>query len=190
MKELFHGELVRLTMEEPEAEAKAEVRWQRDSEFVRLADNDPIRLSSEKRIRDHFVERRLEKGFGPERYPFSVRTLADDRLIGFFGLWVDLIHSVAWVGIGIGERDFWGRGYGTDMMKVCLRYAFSELGVHRVSLGLHEYNPRALRSYEKAGFRMEGRTRKDVLREGRRTDTLWMGILREEWLALQNGENQ
>jgi RimJ/RimL family protein N-acetyltransferase len=74
-------------------------------------------------------------------------------------------------------------------MKISLRYAFLELGVQRVSLGLHEYNPRALRSYEKAGFQLEGRTRKDVLREGKRTDTLWMGILREEWLRLQEGES-
>ncbi|HJS20503.1 MAG TPA: GNAT family protein [Anaerolineales bacterium] len=184
MKDLFRGELVRLTFEEPDAAAKAEVRWQRDSEFVRLADSDPIRLTSEKRIREWIVENRIDKGFQPERYSFSVRTLDDDRLIGVFGLWVDLIHSVAWVGIGIGERDVWGKGYGTDMMKVCLRYAFSELCVHRVSLGLHEYNPRALRSYEKAVFRLEGRTRKDIMREGKRTDTLWMGILREEWLAL------
>ena len=190
MKDLFRGELVRLTFEEPDAAAKVEARWQRDSEFIRLADSDPIRLSSEKKIREWIVENRVDKGFQPERYPFYVRTLDDDRLIGFFGLWVDLIHNVAWVGIGIGERDFWGKGYGTDMMKVCLRYAFEELSVHRVSLGLHEYNPRALRSYEKAGFRLEGRTRKDMMREGKRTDTLWMGILRDEWLAGQNGENE
>lgn len=188
MKDLFRGELVRLTSEEPDAVAKAEVRWQRDSEFVRLADSDPIQFSSEKGIKE-WNEKRIEKGPQPERYPFSVRTLAEDKLIGFFGLYVDLIHSDAMVGIGIGERDFWSKGYGTDTMKVCLRYAFLELGVQRVSLGLHEYNPRALRSYEKAGFRLEGRTRKDVLREGKRTDTLWMGILREEWLQMK-GELQ
>jgi len=190
MKDLFRGELVRLTFEEPDTLAKVQVRWQRDSEYIRLADSDPIRLSSEKRIREQFIEYRVDKGFQPERYSFSVRTLAEDRLIGFLGLWLDLIHSVAWVGIGIGEREFWSKGYGTDMMKVCLRYAFEELCVHRVSLGLHEYNPRALRSYEKAGFRLEGRTRKEIMREGRRSDTLWMGILREEWLAIQNGGNE
>ena len=188
MKDLFRGELVRLTIEEPDVAAAAEARWQRDSEFVRLADSDPIRFTSEKKLKEWY-EKRAEKGPEPERYPFSVRTLAEDKLIGFFGLFVDLIHSEAWVGIGIGERDFWSKGYGTDMMNVCLRYAFLELGVQRVSLGLHEYNPRALRSYEKAGFQLEGRTRKDVLREGKRTDTLWMGILREEWLH-KNGELQ
>jgi RimJ/RimL family protein N-acetyltransferase len=63
-----------------------------------------------------------------------------------------------------------------------------DLGAQRVSLGVHEYNPRAFRAYEKAGFRLEGRTRQDVLREGKRTDSLWMGILREEWMQMQNGE--
>lgn len=188
MIDLFRGELVRLTAEEPGTQAQAEARWQRDSEFVRLADSDPLELSSEKKIRER-VEKRLEKGFQPERYPFAVRTLAEDKLIGFFGLYVELVHGTGWVGIGIGERDFWGKGYGTDMMKVCLRYAFSELGLQRVALGLHAYNERALRSYEKAGFRLEGRTRQDVLREGRRSDTLWMGILREEWLQ-QNGDDK
>jgi RimJ/RimL family protein N-acetyltransferase len=187
MKDIFRGELVRFTAEDPEMSARYEARWQRDSEFIRLADSDPVSLSSEKKIKED-TEKRFENGPKPERYPFSVRTLADDKLIGFLGLWVNLIHSEAWVGLGIGDRDFWSKGYGTDMMKIALRYAFLELGLQRVSLGLHAYNPRALRSYEKAGFRLEGHTRKDILREGKRTDTLWMGILRDEWLEMQNGD--
>jgi RimJ/RimL family protein N-acetyltransferase len=187
MKDLFRGELVRFTFEEPEARAGAEVRWQRDSEFMRLADSDPARLSSEKKIREWF-DKQAENGPQSERYSFSVRTLAEDKYIGFLGMWVDLIHSEAWVGLGIGEREFWSKGYGTDMMRLCLQYVFNELGLERLSLTLHEYNPRALRSYEKCGFRLEGRTRGDGLREGRRTDTFWMGILREEWLQMQNGD--
>ena len=187
MRDLFRGELVRLTMEEPESRAKTEVRWQRDSEFVRLADADPILMVSEKKLKD-WVEKQIENGFESKRYSFSIRALAEDKFIGFFGLWVDLIHNEAWVGIGIGEREFWGKGYGTEAMKLCLQYVFTELNVHRVSLGLHDYNPRALRSYEKAGFRLEGRSRKDMMREGKRNDSLWMGILREEWLAMQDGE--
>jgi RimJ/RimL family protein N-acetyltransferase len=186
MKDLFRGELVRFTLEEPEPSAKAQVCWQRDTEFHRLIDGDPALLNSEKKIKE-WIEKQVETGFEPDRYYFSVRTLAEEKYIGFLGLWVDLIHSEAWVGLGIGEREFWSKGYGTDMMKLCLQYAFSELCVARVSLGLHEYNPRALRSYEKCGFRLEGRTRKDGMREGKRHDTLWMGILREEWLGLDKG---
>ena len=110
-------------------------------------------------------------------------------MIGFLGLWVDLIHSEAWVGIGIGEREFWSKGYGTDMMKLCLQYAFFELGVQRLSLGLHEYNPRALRSYEKAAFgwkaahaRMCCAKANAPIRYG------WASCVRNG-LHMQNGEN-
>ena len=186
MKDLFRGELVCLTSEEPEVRARREARWQRDTEFHRLADSDPAELNSEKKIKE-WGEKNAETGFNPARYPFSIRALDDDKLIGFIGLWLDLVHSEAWIGIGIGEREYWGKGYGTDAMKLAVQFAFMELGMHRVSLGLFEYNPRALRAYEKAGFRLEGRTRKDMLREGNRTDSLWMGILRDEWLQMQNG---
>jgi RimJ/RimL family protein N-acetyltransferase len=187
MQDLFRGELVRFTAEDPATVAKSEVQWQRDSEFVRLADYRPARVLSRNRLQTR-NEERMEKGPQPERYTFSIRALADDQLIGFLSLSVDLIHSDAWVGLGIGERDFWSKGYGTDMMKICLRYAFMELGVRRVTLGLHAYNTRALRSYEKSGFRLEGRTRHDVFREGQHSDTIWMGILREEWLQMQKGD--
>ena len=189
MRDLFRGELVRFTLEEPETAAKADVRWQRDTEFHRLADSNPARLNSEKKIKE-WMEKQIEKGFKPEQYFFSVRTLAEDKYIGFLGLWVDLIHREAWVGLGIGERDLWSKGYGTDMMKLCQQYVFAELGMERMSLGLFEYNPRALRSYEKCGFRLEGRSRQEVMREGKRYDALWMGILREEWLQMQNGDDK
>jgi RimJ/RimL family protein N-acetyltransferase len=189
MKDLFRGELVRFTFEEPDVRAKAEVRWQRDTEFIRLIDSEPSQLTSEKKSKEWF-DQQAEGGPKPERVSFSVRTLDEDKYIGGLGLWIDLIHSEAWVGLGIGEREFWSKGYGTDMMKLCMQYVFTELGVERLSLGLHEYNLRALRSYEKCGFRLEGRTRKEILREGKRYDSLWMGILREEWLQMQNGEQQ
>jgi RimJ/RimL family protein N-acetyltransferase len=187
MKDLFRGELVGLAAEEPEARAKVEVRWQRDSEFNRLADSNPHEMASAKKIQE-WIEKNMEGGFKPERYFFSIRSLAEDKLIGFIVLWLDLIHAEVWVGIGIGERDYWGKGYGTEAMKLGVQYAFMELGAQRVSLGLFEYNLRALKSYEKVGFRLEGRTRQDMLREGRRTDSLWMGILRDEWLQMHRGE--
>ena len=189
MRDLFRGELVRFTLEEPETSARLDVRWQRDTELHRLLDGSPAQLNSEKKIKE-WMEKQGEKGFPSDRYFFSVRTLAEDRYIGSLGLWMDLVHREAWVGLGIGEREFWGKGYGTDMMKLCQQYVFAELGMERLSLGLYEYNPRALRSYEKSGFRFEGRTRHDTLREGKRYDSLWMSILREEWLQMQPGDGR
>ena len=88
----------------------------------------------------------------------------------------------AFAGIGIGEREFWGKGYGSDAIQLLLRYAFTELNLQRVSLTVFEFNQRAQRSYEKVGFRLEGRQRQIMQREGRRWDILYMGILREDWM--------
>jgi RimJ/RimL family protein N-acetyltransferase len=75
----------------------------------------------------------------------------------------------------------WGKGYGTDAMRVVLRYAFTELNLHRVSLDVFSYNPRAIRSYEKAGFKYEGCMRSRVQRDGKRWNMVFMGIMKEEW---------
>jgi RimJ/RimL family protein N-acetyltransferase len=108
--------------------------------------------------------------------------LDDDRLIGEIGFEdEDMPHDEAFVVIGLGERDIWGKGYGTDAMRIILRYAFTELNLHRVSLTVSEYNPRAIQSYLNAGFVEEGRLRGDEYRDGRRYDLIYMGILREEW---------
>lgn len=179
---LLHGAMVRLTTEEPEIMAEAMVRWAGDSEYLRLLDADPTNLLSVKKFTE-FIQKDQEKD-PPPYYFFAMRTLADDRLVGCVGLDGDAFpNGDVFVGIGIGDREFWGKGYGTDAMNIILRFAFQELNLRRVSLDTFEYNPRAIRSYEKAGFVHEGRARKFLLREGRRWDLLFMGILREEWIA-------
>ena len=126
-------------------------------------------------------EEDLEESRGNE-FSFYIRTLDGDRLIGFVGL-IDIQwnHGDAWMGIGIGERECWGKGYGTDAVRMILQYAFTELNLHRVSLGVFSYNRRAISSYEKAGFTHEGCERQVLHRDGSRADVLYMGILRGEW---------
>jgi RimJ/RimL family protein N-acetyltransferase len=133
---------------------------------------------------EKWLEKDLEKD-PPPFYMFTICTLADERVIGHIGLdGVRWSHADSFVGIGIGEQEFWGKGYGTDAMQVMLRFAFTEMNLHRVSLTVFDYNPRALRSYEKAGFKIEGRARQMFKREGQRWDEIFMGILREEWESL------
>jgi RimJ/RimL family protein N-acetyltransferase len=186
MKDIYRGSLVRLSSDAPETMAKARSKWNQDTEQHRLADNDPAQLWSEKKIKE-FMEKRA--GANPNGFRFAVHTLAEDQLIGTVGLWVNSwTHSDAWLGISIGERDYWGKGYGTDAMRLTVQYGFMELNLRRISLGLHAYNERALKSYEKVGFKLEGRMRGEGLRDGIRFDSLWMGILREEWLAQQEAK--
>jgi len=186
MKDIYRGSLVRLCDESPEVLAKAFLKWDRDTEQHRLADSDPAQLWSEKKLKE-FIEKHAEKK--SQSFRFSIRTLADDKLIGGVGLWVaSWTHADTWLGISIGDRDYWGKGYGTDAMRLAVQYAFIELNLRRVSLGLHAYNERALKTYQKVGFKLEGRMRGEGLRDGVRYDSLWMGILREEWLALAYAE--
>ncbi len=183
MKDIFRGSLVRLTGESPELLAKSYVVWDRDTEGHRLANSDPAQLWSEKKIKE-FIESDHEKN--TQAFRFGIRTLADDALIGGVSLFVhSWTHGEAWLGIKVGDRNYWGKGYGTDAVRLAVQYGFLELNLPRVSLGLHAYNERALKSYLKAGFTLEGRMRGEGLRDGVRYDSLWMGILREEWLAIQ-----
>jgi len=177
--DILRGKLVRLTMEEPETMAKSFSQWSADSEYLRLLDWDPARRFSVKNSQKWF-EKMCEKD---DLHFFAIRTLKDGKIIGEIGLnGIRWTHGDCFVGIGLGERKYWGKGYGTDAMNIILRYAFTELNLHRVSLDVFEYNPRGVRSYEKAGFVHEGRERSLLLREGRRWDVLYMGILREDWL--------
>lgn len=176
--QLFTGGLVRLAAPNPDTDAETMARWSLDSEYERLMDSTPAGPRSAKRIRDG-----LGEDVNDRRFRFHIRALSDDRLLGTIDIVVDYWpRGEGWVGIDIGERDEWGKGYGTDAMRVMLRYAFAELNLHRVSLNVFEYNPRAIRSYEKCGFGLEGRRRQALDRDGRRWDVIYMGILRGEWL--------
>jgi RimJ/RimL family protein N-acetyltransferase len=179
MKDL-HGERVRLTALDSERDAEALARWSTDSEYWRLRYPFPAQPRTAAEMRAE-LDRQAEDR-DTDVFEFGIRTLADDRLIGTIALFgVDAVNGDAEVGIGIGEREYWGRGYGTDALRVLLRFAFDELNLHRVSLSALGANPRAVRSYEKAGFVREGALRGQNHYGGQRFDEVCMGLLREAW---------
>src|SRR5262249_43562402 len=111
----------------------------------------------------------------------SIVLRRDDRVIGNTAL--HGIHSRnqhAGFGIMIGDKDEWGKGYGTDATKLIVRSGFDTLNLHRIWLHVYEDNERAIRSYEKVGFRREGVLRDHAFRNGRYGNVITMGILREE----------
>jgi RimJ/RimL family protein N-acetyltransferase len=180
---IFEGKLVRLVAEDAKTMAEAFSRWGRDAEFSRLQSSNTLKLFSAKPIQEWLEEKREKES--DQSFHFMIRTLKGNMLIGDIELEVFWNHQDAFVGIGLGERSFWGKGYGTDAMRVLLRFAFGELNLQHVSLNVFKYNPRAIRSYEKVGFAHEGHQRQMIDRDGRRWDLLFMGILHEEWLAQQ-----
>ena len=150
LRELYKGKLVRLKAVDADMVGKAFPRWSQSSEYRRLQDSDPPRLFSTKATKE-WVAKQLDRN-GKDDFFFSIHALEDDLLLGDVGLEVVNWGSRdAFVGIGIGEPDYWGKGYGTETMQLILRYAFTELNLNRVTLNVFEYNERAVRSYEKAG---------------------------------------
>jgi RimJ/RimL family protein N-acetyltransferase len=184
---LFQGRLVRLSSEDPQVMAEAITRWNQNSVYMRLLDSDPAHLWSAKKIKE-WLEKDLDSAL-PNNLLFAIRTLAEDKLIGFIAFdGINWTNRDGYVAIGIGEQDFWSKGYGSDAMQLMLRYGFTELNLHRISLTVFEQNPRGIRSYEKCGFKHEGRIREFLLRDGKRSDMLHMGILRHEWDQLEKRE--
>jgi RimJ/RimL family protein N-acetyltransferase len=178
---LLTGQLVRLTAMNPETDAAAFARWEVDSEYMRQLDGGPHLPNTAKKVKEG-IEKELSEF--PNNIGFSVHTLADDKLIGFVAFdGISWQHGDTFVAIGIGDPAYRGNGYGTDAMRVMLRYGFMELNLYRIQLDAFSYNERAIKSYLKAGFVVEGRMRGMLLRDGRRWDFVYMSVLRDEWKA-------
>jgi RimJ/RimL family protein N-acetyltransferase len=112
--------------------------------------------------------------------PFAIE--ADGKYIGYCSLMqLQNRYGNLELGIMIGDREYWGRGYGREVIKLLLAYGFHYLGARRIALTTHAKNERAIRSYLACGFVEEGRPRQVVWIEGEYTDLVDMSILREEW---------
>lgn len=116
----------------------------------------------------------------PTRVSFMIET-PEGAPIGNVGLvGIDAAHRRAELGIAIGEKDHWGRGYGTDAVRVLLRFAFETLDLRRIELITDIDNERGIRAYEKCGFVREGVLRAKRLRYGEPLDMLMMSVLRQD----------
>jgi RimJ/RimL family protein N-acetyltransferase len=109
----------------------------------------------------------------------------DGEAIGLMGL-----HKIHWVdrsattGALIGEKSYWGKGYGVDAKMALLDYAFNTLNLHRVSSDVFEFNERSLKYSLRCGYKIEGRRREALFREGRLWDKIELGVLHEEWIPI------
>lgn len=99
------------------------------------------------------------------------------------------LHEIRWedrrarLAIGIFDRRFWSQGYGSEAIRLLLRYGFEDLDLHRIDLRVLEYNLRAIRAYEKCGFVREGVERETALVDGEWHGDVIMSILEHEFRA-------
>ena len=122
---------------------------------------------------------------GTSIWSFSICLLADNRPIGNTTLRnPDRENGSAEVAIVITEKASQGRGYGTDALNCLVDFGFGELRLERIYLHVFDYNLRAQRSYQKAGFQTDAVLRRHRFHRGEHHDVHLMSILRGDWLAM------
>ncbi|MFW5787163.1 MAG: GNAT family N-acetyltransferase [Bacillota bacterium] len=113
---------------------------------------------------------------------FAIITKDDKEYIGGCGINdIDWKNSVVKVGIFIGKKEYRGKGYGTEAMKILLEFIFNQMNINKVMLEVFSFNKRAIKSYKKNGFVEEGRLRENIYRNGKYHDEILMGLLRREY---------
>ena len=180
-EQLFEGKTIRLAPPDAERDAETISKWSHDPEYLRLLSADIAKPLSPFQVKKQYEE--WEKDAEKHNaFNFAVRLKEDDRLLGFARLYrIEWTHATGSLQIGIGDRNDRGKGYGTEALRMLLRYAFDELNLYRLAASTVEYNTGAIRFLERAGFVVEVRRRQAVQRDGRRWDAVMLGLLRDEW---------
>ncbi|MGE5677006.1 MAG: GNAT family N-acetyltransferase [Pseudomonadota bacterium] len=153
-------------------------KWYNDKELNRLAGWSNSKATMDK------LRYNMSKSFGYDPMNLMIES-KDGTPIGTIQLYdFDEQDKNCKLGIRIGDRDYWSKGYGEDAVKTLLEYAFMKIDIYRVMLKVYEYNERAVRCYLKCGFQAEGRTRQSAYIDGRYYDEIIMGALKSDYIRM------
>jgi RimJ/RimL family protein N-acetyltransferase len=152
-------------------------RWNQDLEFTASIGTPGEAHTLEMR------QEAFDKGsrVTPGAVEFAVILISTGGLIGFGGLFDITRAMTATMFVGIGERGLWGRGYGTEAIRLICEYGFFFRSLHSIKVEVNGYNRRAIHLYERVGFRLVGRLRGALLLNGNRYDQIVMDLLRTEF---------
>lgn len=126
--------------------------------------------------------REMIRGLDPRRDQlFAIVLRGDDIYVGNCGLHgIDFVDRVARLGIVIGRRDQWGRGFGSEAVRLLCQHAFDTLDLRKLLFSCFATNDRGLHLARQFGFQLEGRLREQVFVEGQWVDLLLLGLLRSD----------
>jgi [ribosomal protein S5]-alanine N-acetyltransferase len=159
---------VELFVLEPEHVGDAYVSWLRDPQVTRFLESR-FGEHTQQSVRD-FVSRTLAD---PNALMFGIRALAGSQHVGNIKIGpIDLNHGLGEIGLMIGARDAWGRGFGSDAIELVFRIATEQLSLRKLTAGCYAANLGSLRAFQKAGFHLEAVRKAHFLLEGRAEDLL------------------
>jgi RimJ/RimL family protein N-acetyltransferase len=176
---MIEGELVNLRSVEM-SDRDAYVRWFNDAE---VTEHLSMRYPISKLAEEEFLKRHTSAPMGYTSTIFAIET-KDGVHIGSINFNQIFPESrKARLGITIGDKRYWSKGYGADAIRTLLRFGFEEMNLNRVDLTVDEDHAAAIACYRKVGFVEEGRMRQARYTRGGYLDWVVMGILREEFYA-------
>lgn len=155
------------------------IKWRNDEEIRSLIGGASFFVSSE-------TERRwvIENIENTQKYVFAICKSDDKKYIGNF-----IIHEIDWrnksvvTGIMIGEKNEWNKGYAYEAMLLGLRYVFNEMNMNRVEVLILEKNLASMKLHEKCGFKIEGKLRKSIYKNGVYQNQYILGLLKEDFVC-------
>ncbi len=133
------------------------------------------------------AEREYLEGVGKDPYNiiFAIETLDTHRFIGTMGIHrINFVSRFATTGSLIGEKDCWGKGFGTDAKMLVLYHAFNALNLRKINSEVISYNERSAKCLIKCGYKEEGRRDQVHFRNGTYWDQIQFGIFREQFEPL------
>jgi RimJ/RimL family protein N-acetyltransferase len=170
---MLQGKLVTLRAFQPE-DLDALTAFQNDVETELLSGGDPPTPTPRETMAEMWERRRASR----DNASFVIE--ADDKVIGQAGLFgANAVSRTVMLGITIGDKDYWGRGYGSEAVELMVDYAFRMQNVRKVCLSVLGNNPRAIAAYLKAGFVEEGRQVRQEWSDGDYVDLVLMGVFRD-----------
>jgi RimJ/RimL family protein N-acetyltransferase len=179
---LFESSRIRFRAIDYENDPQVESRWSHDPTFMRMMSSEPMRPLSASQYKKKYETLEKQTHEDQNLYHFRIQHLESGQLLGVAEIrGISWPNSCAFVRIGIGSAGDRHQGYGTEAMRLLLRYAFSEINLYRLTAIVPAYNLPALAFFSKTGFVEEVCRREALARDGQRWDEYRLGLLASEW---------
>ncbi len=176
---MYRGKLIKLRAYK-ESDIERAVEFINDEEVKKFLDSN-IPFPITKWEEEEWVKSR--KSNSEYTYDFAIEDLETGKYIGGCSInECNLKSRNCTIGIMIGDKEYWGKGYGSDSLKVLIKFIFEEVNMNKIKLNVFSFNSRAIACYKKVGFVEEGILKKELYRNGKYHDIILMSLFKEDWI--------
>lgn len=166
-------------------------RWENDTELLYLSDHQPDGRQPEglEATRSN-IERAMRAAADAAIIRYAIRKRERDEFIGYGIIaHIDRHNRQCRLSVVIGEKQEWGKGLASEVLRAVIDYCFTTLGMNRIGAEIYAVNERSIRLFEHLGFKREGTIRESVLKNGVFVDEYIYGLLRREWGGQRHGSS-